>query len=73
MPEVLDRIEVGEIAQSALFVCEARGHQYIDEVRLDSKLAHDDRRYRDGIRWDRRWSGYCACCGRRVPVTPLSS
>ncbi|WP_062298078.1 hypothetical protein [Demequina maris] len=73
MPEVLAQVEVGQIAQSTAFVCEARGHQFIDEVRLDSKLAKEDRRYREGVRWIRQWSGYCACCGRRVRVTPLAA
>ncbi|WP_062522628.1 hypothetical protein [Demequina silvatica] len=72
MPQVLAEVEVGEMALDAPFACEARGHRFIDEVRLDAKLAREDRRFRDGVRWVRQWSGYCACCGRRVRVTPLA-
>lgn len=71
MPYVLAQIEVGERAQDpAPFVCQSKGHPQLDEVRLDAKQPVTDRRFRDGVRWERQWSGYCACCGRRVAVTP---
>ncbi len=63
---------VGELVSAPFeFTCIAKHHHHIDEVRLASMREVSDRRYREGVRVDLEWWGYCARCGRRVPVEPL--
>ncbi len=66
----LATIPVGALVPAAPFACTAKHHHFIDEVRLDEIREVIDRRFRDGVRRIRCWSGYCACCGRRVRVEP---
>lgn len=55
------------------FECHRKHHRDVDEVRVETVRERADRRYRDGIRLVRSWSGYCAACGRRVPVSPAAA
>lgn len=69
---MMPTVEVGELVTAPFeFTCVARRHRDIEEVRLAEVREVTDRRFRDGIRVELSWLGYCPCCGRRVAVEPI--
>ncbi|MDN4478866.1 hypothetical protein QQX10_12385 [Demequina sp. SYSU T00039] len=69
---MMPMVEVGELVTAPFeFTCVAKHHHDIEEVRLSAIREVVDRRFKDGIRVELSWQGYCPCCGRRVSVEPI--
>ncbi len=69
---MMPTVEVGELVTAPFeFSCIERHHRDIEEVRLSAVREVADRRFREGIRVELSWQGYCPCCGRRVGVEPI--
>ncbi|WP_296668096.1 hypothetical protein [Demequina sp.] len=68
---MLPVLATGELVSPAFsFTCVRKHHSDVEEVRIAEIIEAVDRRFRAGVRAVIHWSGYCACCGRRVEVEP---